>query len=213
MRSTSYTHDHVVEIKNFPEVRNRSGQYAYGASQHWYQTKWRRLAGCGPTTGAEMAAFYRIGIRPDHVTHAGTPVYQFDDMRNLMNQMFQYMKPGSMGYPHSKEYVKAFEQFGQDHGVNVRARRVTSWKNSEEIFHWIRHSIRQDTPVVMLILQHSYQPIDDDTWHWMIITGYDKESREILISNYGHRQWMPADPVFEPKIGNVVKLISFEVGA
>lgn len=160
-----------------------------------------------------MAAFYRIGIRPDHITHEGTPVYQFEDFLNLMNRMFHYMKPGSMGYPHSKEYVKAFEEYARDNGVRIRSKRVTAWENSEEIFKKIRHDIRHNTPVVMLILQHTYKPIEDDTWHWMIITGYDRESREFMISNYGHRQWMPADPVLEPKIGNVVKLITFEKDA
>lgn len=203
-------HESLVEIRNFPEIRNKSGKFAYGGSQHWFQTKWRRLAGCAPTTGAEMAAFFQIGIRPDHVAHEETPVFQFENFLNLMNQMFHYMKPGSMGYPHSREYVRAFESFARDHGAAVRGRRITSWANSEDIFKRIRHCIRHDTPVVMLILQHTYKPIDNDTWHWMIITGYDKDTRDIMISNYGHRQWMPADPVFEPKIGNVVKLITFE---
>lgn len=210
MRKFTAEHDNLVEIRNFPEIRNHSGKFAYGGSQHWFQTKWRRMAGCAPTTGAEMAAFYRIGIRPDHVTHEGTPVFQLASFQKLMNEMFHYMKPGSMGFPHSREYVKAFEAFAKDHGSLVRAKRTTSWENSEEIFKKIRHSIRHDTPVVMLILQHTYKPIENDTWHWMIITGYDKDTRDIMISNYGHRQWMPADPVFEPKIGNVVKLITFE---
>lgn len=196
-------------IAHFPRVRNSSGHLYYGGDQHWFRNRFRRLAGCAPTSGANLAAFMRIGTKPDMISPDGDPVWTMDHFLDLMDTMYQYLKPGMRGFPHSTIYQEKFLKFAADRGVALVTTRRKGWPNEDEPFSFVKDNIDRDTPVVLLVLKHSAPEIEENTWHWMTITGYSDVRREILLSNYGRKEWMRADVVFMPGQENDVKLLTF----
>lgn len=198
-----------IIIPHFPLVKDVKGNLCYGGDQHWFRTPFRRLAGCAPTSGANLAAFMRIGTEPDFVTEEGDPVWLMSHFQNLMDAMYEYLKPGFHGFPHSTIYQDHFLKFAADHGVKLTTTRRKGWPTEDEAFSFVKENIDGGIPVILLVLKHTAQEIEEDTWHWMTITGYSDVRREILLSNYGRRQWMRVDAVFMPGVENDVKLLTF----
>ncbi len=196
-----------MELEQFPRVRTESGTLSYGGSQDWYRTKWRRMAGCAATSAANLAAYYEVGVRPDWADGLSRG-FTKEHYRQLMNTTFGCMKPGFMGFPWRDRYAKNFVCFAEERGMRFQASDLYGWTDTEEPFRFVKGAINDGNPVALLILTHRARELNDNTWHWMTITGYDTEKRTLLISNYGRREYLKADMVFEP--GNDVSLITFK---
>ncbi|MEE3421007.1 MAG: hypothetical protein VZR02_07910 [Lachnospiraceae bacterium] len=202
--------DDEIILPHFPLIRKEEGHLFYGGDQHWYRNRFHRLAGCAPTSGANLAAFMRIGTEPDVVTPDGDPVWNMEHFLDLMDTMYRYLKPGMRGFPHSTIYQEKFLAYAADRGVTLSTTRRKGWPSEDEAFSFVKENIDEGRPVILLVLKHSVPEIEEDTWHWMTITGYSASRREIHLSNYGRRQWMRVDAVFMPGPENDVKLLTFE---
>lgn len=203
-------HTSAVELEHFPAVLTDGGTLAYGGSQDWYRDPWHRLAGCAATSGANLAAYYRVGVSPDAETDAGEAVYSLERFRALMDVMFGYMRPGVRGFPHADKYQEKFLAYAAANGARFTTGLVEGWADWREPFACLQDEIRAGRPVQLLILEHAARQIEDNTWHWMTVTGFDPETDELLISNYAKREWMPAPVVFDPAEENTVRLVLFQ---
>lgn len=201
----------MIEVQNFPRVIDSTGQVSYGGSQRWYRRSLRRLAGCGPTCAANLAAFYQIGVRPDSFLDDSVPLYTKKQYVELMDHTWEYVKPGMRGFPWRDRFQEEFLRYAKDHGCSLHTGFLESWEDSEAPFSFVRGEIEAGRPLALLVLGHTEPSLDDETWHWMTITGLDPDERKLLISNYGKRQLLDADLVFSPAEGNDVHLISFQV--
>ena len=197
-----------AELARFPYVLDRSGNYCYGGSQNFFEMKWRRRAGCGATAGAGISACLGIGIRPEGEKD-GRPVFSFARYLAHMNRMFGYMKPGLMGYPHWERFRDDFLSFAKDMGTSLRAECLTKWKSAGDAFCFAADAVDRGVPAALLVLTHRAPEMDENTWHWMTVTGYDRGAGTILISNYGRREILKAEMVFEPAAANRVRLVAF----
>lgn len=203
----------AVEVKNFPEIEMPQHCLAYGGSQKWFRTPWARLAGCASVSAANLAAYYGIGAEPDTKLADGTPVYARHHYVQIQKDLYGYMTPGRNGFPDYEKYQEQFLRFAGDRGVALRTEALSGWSDGAEAFHFVRETVDAGAPLALLILGHTAKEIDDDTWHWMTVTGYDAAGARILISNYGKRQWMDAKVVFRPGEENEVTLIRFRDAA
>lgn len=217
----------LMEITGFPVIRDDSGTLFYGGSQDWYRQKFHRLAGCGPTCAANLAAFYEIGIRPEKP-------YRKDHFLGLMDRMYEYVKPGMRGFPWRDRFQEKFLQYAKDQGVSLSTGFLEQWTDAEPPFRYVKNEIDAGRPLAMLILEHTEESIEDETWHWMAVTGYeetecgtknpavpadptdekstvreDQGSRKLIVSTYGKKKLLDAELVFRPHKKNDVHLVSF----
>ncbi len=208
-----------AEVTGFPEIERGSSRYGYGGSQYWFKNRWSRLAGCAAVSATNLIAFHGFGTQPDRMD--GTcPVYEEAHYIELQERMFGYMRPGMRGFPYIEVYEQKFLEYANTCGLTLDSEIYRGWKHSKEAFHFVQASIHENNPLAMLILTHRAAELEEDTWHWMTVTGYETANEEdaetgpdpmgrILISNYGKRQWMRASVLFEAAPGNDVKLIHF----
>ena len=199
----------MFELSDFPLIENTSGTLFYGGSQKWYLNRWRRLAGCAAVSGANIAAFYSIGITPDKITKSGSRIFSQSSYLDLMNRMISYMRPGFRGFPDRDKFEKKFLEFASDSGTSLTAEHLKNWESADIPRDFIRKNLLLNNPLALLILTHKDREFDDETWHWMTVTGYGPETDDILISNYGRRQTMNAARLLAPVSGNTVMLTAF----
>ena len=197
-----------LTIKGFPGIILENGEAAYGGSQDWFSGKWMRLAGCGSVAAANLAAYYGIGTRPD-IRGQGRPVYSQAAYVELMGKMFSIMRPGMMGFPYAGRFRKRFAAYSAENGVCLKSKLLYSWDRADEAVSLVESSLRMQDPVALLLLKHREPAFDENTWHWMTITGYSPDTDRVMISNYGNKETMKASLLFEPADGNVARLISF----
>jgi hypothetical protein len=200
-----------MELNDFPLVRMKSGRLAYGGDQEWFG-RWRqRLAGCAPVSGANLAAYYELGIRPDGGMSDGRRVYTFDSFLDKMNVLWGYMTPGFNGFPYMWKYIEKFRQFAADNGAQAESSNFNGWHSPGEAVSFVRGALEEGNPAVMLVLSHKAPEMKENTWHWMTVTGLDDERNRVIISNYGSRETYDADRLFEVDPHNDVNLTYFRI--
>jgi len=204
------------ELK-FPMVYHEHTVVGYGGNQEWFSQNMKRKAGCGCTSGANLAAYYAS----NHPEMAG--IYdgnrdQFDQTEYVqaMEEMYTYMKPGLIGYPYVKKFGKQFTKFCNEHGIETEAKFCYGFRNKEEAFAFVKESIDSDNPVALLILFHRAHALREDNWHWVTITGYienedNTNETEIILSNCGERQFVNAHQLFEIHRKNTIRMVRFQI--
>lgn len=201
----------MIAIKGFPEVKLPDGTNSFGGSQKWFHHVWRKMSGCASVSATNLAAFDRIGMAPAEMRD-GIPVYAFKAFRKQMNLMFrEYMTSGMRGFPDPDLYRDRFIAYAARYGVLAEWSHLYEWQESGAPKQYIRERLLANRPVALLILMHAAKVLDDVTWHWMTITGYDEAPDEIVVSNYGKKERYGAEIVFDPAPGNQVYLQSFDL--
>lgn len=202
---------------NFPAVYANGQVVGYGGNQEWFSENMKRKAGCGCTSGANLAAYYAL----NHPAMGGIydgELKRFDQMEYVqaMDEMYNYMKPGFLGYPYVRKFGKQFVKFCREHGIEAETRFCTRFHSTEEAFCFVRKSIDTGNPVALLILFHRAHVLKEDNWHWVTITGYledenNPEGSEVILSNCGERQTVKAHQLFEVHRKNTIRMVSFRI--
>ena len=196
-----------MELVDFPNVIDDEAHY-YGGSQEWYAQKWHSDAGCAATAASNLAAFYHLGIQPLADTKQAN-TYSKADFRKLMDLMFGYMTPHFLGFPNYRKFARRFVRFAKHQNCEVVAHLLGKWKSSAEAITFINDGLNSGNPVALLVLTHQDKQFDENTWHWMTITGMEDD--KVILSNYGHRESYSADNLFQSSRKNRVRLIWFEL--
>ncbi|MBR2736080.1 MAG: C39 family peptidase [Firmicutes bacterium] len=194
---------------DFPRIiKKKNGGTAYGGSQKWYRSPRQKLAGCAPTSAANLAAYYQIGVYPDRMD-GDVPVYEYASFLAVMKQTWKYLTPGMRGFPYLDKYHERFLKYARKYGVRLSFSECKEWDRAEEAAQFIRSSLERRDPVVMLILTHEAEELEDITWHWLTISGYDDMTGQVIVSNYGRRERYDSGLLFDPAEGNDVSMLSF----
>lgn len=207
----------MMKELNFPTVYNKDILTGYGGNQEWFSEQTKRRAGCGCTSGANLAAYYASRYPGMEGIYDGS-TGQFEQAEYLMamEEMYSYMKPGRMGYPYVRKFGRQFVKFCKEHGIEAEAQFCYSFPNKEKGFVFVKESIDTGNPVALLILFHRAKELEEDNWHWVTITGYSEDEdnpdkTEIILSNCGERQIMRANQLFEVHHDNTIRMVSFRI--
>lgn len=202
---------------NFPIVYQNNTVAGYGGNQEWFSHNMKRRAGCGCTSGVNLAACFAA----NHPKMAGLydgNTKKFDQVEYVraMDEMYDYMKPGFLGYPYVKKFGRQFVKFCKDHGITAEASFCKKFRSKEEAFTFVKENIDADQPVALLILFHRAHALREDNWHWVTITGYLEEEEnpdeaELILSNCGERQVVKAAQLFEVHRKNTIRMVSFRI--
>ena len=96
----------------------------------------------------------------------------------------------------------------------MEANILTKYKSVNDAFQYVKNSIDTGNPIAVLILFHRAKQLREDNWHWITITGYiedtDKKVTQIIRSNYGKREIINSDVMFEVHSRNKIRMVNFE---
>lgn len=207
----------VIRELNFPAVYNRDIMVGYGGDQEWFSQIIQRRAGCGCTSGANLAAYYAFNYPEMAGIYDGNRKrFEQAEYIRAMEEMYTYMKPGMIGYPYAKRFGRQFIRFCKEHGIEAEARFCHGFRDVDEAFSFVKDSIDGGNPVALLILFHRANALKEDNWHWVTITGYaedenDPQKAEIILSNCGERQTVNACQLFEVHHKNTIRMVSFRI--
>lgn len=158
----------------------------YGFDQEWYAKKWHRMAGCGPTTAAQIV-FYLQQAK----SLFGPPLQwtKKEDSRQLMDVLWNYVTPGMNGVHKPEMLADGLKKFAFDRGVDLQPHILYITKPKAErvalsqVAFFIQMGLQQDIPVAFLNWHQGTCNILD-SWHWVMVTGihYD-ESEGLLLAD------------------------------
>jgi hypothetical protein len=200
-----------------PMVYQEERVVGYGGNQEWFSHDWKKKAGCGCTSGTNLAAYYAARYPAMAGAYDGsTGRFEQAEFILAMEKMYHYMKPGMIGYPYLKKFGRQFVKYCREHGIHAEAEFCYGFRKRSEAFDFVKRSIDGGDPVALLILFHRAHALREDNWHWVTITGYrenegNSTENEVILSNCGERQTVNAHELFEVHRKNTIRMVSFRI--
>lgn len=195
-----------------PYITKEGRVIGYGGDQEWFPGDFQRLAGCGSVTGSNMAAIYALShtkYRALYPQDTGKDKIEQEHYLNLMQTMYQYMKPGFMGYPLIGIFAKDFKKYALDRGIHFKSEQLFLPKTKKEALDFILPALKEGHPVAFLILRHPAYELREDNWHWVTITGFDEEEQKLIWSNCGEREEIDWNMLFDTEKKYYVGIVKF----
>jgi hypothetical protein len=152
----------------------------YGGDQEWYGEEWRRMAGCGPTSAANVTAYLAL-TRP-----ALRGLYAGEDMRRSlftahMEELYRYVTPGNMGLNRPEMFTQGVEAFAASRGLTLVPHlfEVHGYLHGgrppvQALAAFVRQGLESDCPVAFLNLTKG-RVKNIQGWHWTTLVGADME--------------------------------------
>lgn len=187
----------MVELQ-IPHIYKDGQNIGYGGNQEWFHEQWAQRAGCASVLASNMYACYH-----------DQSIYELDDFLKVMEEMFQQMTPGYMGYPYLYKFARTFVKIMDKEGYDFKPVYQKKSKNYKQAITFVLESLNEGHPVALLILHHRAEELEEDNWHWICVSGYiEKENGyDIIFSDCGERRILDAKILFDPYYKNVFKMV------
>lgn len=155
------------------------GRAFHGADQDWFSSAWRRQAGCGPTTAANMLRYMkeRAALR--------LPCRTKQEMQALMDWVWGYVTPGLMGLNTPQAFREGMDRLLSELGSPLRCRvlEVAAERegrpSGEETAAFLSEAFRADSPVAFLNLDRGALG-NLESWHWVSLIGLEREGEGLM---------------------------------
>lgn len=177
----------VVSVKN-PELLNildSNGNTVYfGGNQEWYEKKWSKDAGCGPTSASNITAY----LATANVEFKDLYPYETmnkDDFARHMEKIFLYVTPGAMGVNHVNKFTDGFDSYLKERKISLTAKVFAADKEPrkdrkvKDIIDFVAEGLALDCPIAFLNLSKGAEK-SIQGWHWITITAADITEDRIM---------------------------------
>jgi len=162
----------------------------YGGDQHWYKEKFMRLAGCSSVCASEACAYlaghfpHLRGLYPYDPVHIGKK-----EFIAFMTRIFSYLPPGITGMSNIRRFRRCFLNYADFTGVRVALSLMDGGKSARDAKDFVTAALGEGYPVLYLLLRHNDPALDDFTWHWFNLTGYEKNggSMKVDFATWGRK--------------------------
>lgn len=169
--STSIKNTDLFQIQD----SNSSAVY-YGCDQTWYRTKWQRLAGCGPTTAANLFYYHvRSGAAAE-----GEIIPAKSRCVALMEETWNFVTPGLRGVNTTAMFSGGISAFASAKAMRAEPMALDIPKNRFQrpelsaVSEFLENSLSKDLPVAFLNLDNGDEK-RLDSWHWVTVIALDYE--------------------------------------
>ena len=89
-----------------------------------------------------------------------------------------------MGLTDAGYFASSTAEFALRRGVELNYNIIPNEFGGGEAFETVKKAIDLKLLPALLILRNPSVELDDFTWHWMAVTGYDDEKKTIFVSTY-----------------------------
>ena len=171
-------------------VREEGKVYRAGC-QEWFDDKWKRQAGCGPTNCANLLRYLAVtweGCEP-LCRHDATQKAGFVQ---LMEDVWPYVTPGNMGVNTTDIFVDGARRYGEEKGVPLAARVLNvgplgGHRDYEAAADFVADALKSRLPVAFLNLTNGKLK-NLHRWHWVTLVALRGD--EALMYDYGAVRWI-----------------------
>ncbi len=176
----------AISIKDINLFRITEEEYhitLYGGNQEWYAKRWQRMAGCGPSTAANIMYYL-------NKTRYNTNIEQTkEEFLRLMNEIWRYVTPGMGGVSSTTMLMEGFRKYLTDQKLEHVLDSIDIGKKPEqrpdisEVISFLEKALEEDVPAAFLNLEHG-SILELESWHWVTVVAleYDLEDRTAFIT-------------------------------
>ena len=164
----------------------------YGGNQEWFSDSWKRRAGCGPTSFANLICYLSK-------THAGyEALCPYDTTGKsgfvqLMENSWRFVTPGSKGVNTTDIFSDGAKGYGDEKGVALMAESLvvaplhSGTRSYKDISGFVVQALKRRLPVAFLNLSNGILN-NLDSWHWVTIVAL--RGGDALIYDQSKAKWI-----------------------
>ena len=156
------------------------GRPHYGYDQEWYPDRWQRLAGCGPTTGAAIAAYLEA-------KETGRVIASREDALAKMLAFWPYATPRMHGLYKARWLMEGLASYLADHRLRGRADMMAVpllaplRSPLSDVARYVREGLEADAPLGFLNL-HNGGIEAIYSWHWMPLAALEEREDGTVLA-------------------------------
>lgn len=172
----------------------------YGANQSWFWDPLMRIGGCAAITACELSAYLSLQ-RPEYRN-----LYPYDpgqisrmDFIRFGRHMKHFISPRPRGVYKLSFYEDGFLEYANHTGIKLSMELVSGEQSYEEAAAFLKRKIDAGIPVPYLLLKHTDKEMDDFTWHWFTMTGYEEQEDRLyaIFATYGKRHRLDLEKLWD----------------
>jgi hypothetical protein len=179
----------IKNLRLFKIIDEISQNTYYGNDQEWYESKWQRLSGCGPTTVANII-YYFNKTNPNIILNNFNPTKK--DSLLLMDEIWKYVTPSMGGVSSTGMLCKGVLKYIREKELNIGLDVIDIPKKRllrpefQKLIEFLAAALDKDMPVAFLNL-HNGKVKELDSWHWVTIISleYDESQAHADILDEG----------------------------
>lgn len=169
------------------------GSQQVGFDQDWYRLLWRRRAGCGPTTAANLFTYlHRAGalILPD--------AFDPSSPEELLDFYWEYVTPTMWGLNSTALFRDGADRLLDSIGSRLRSQVLDVDKDAAlrptpaQAAAFIKAGLDADSPVAFLNLSNG-QVAHLDSWHWVTILAMEQAGETVTLHVLDNTQRFDVD--------------------
>lgn len=168
-----------IQNPDLLKISDAAGDARYfGCNQEWYKTQWQRLAGCGPSTVANILRYLEAK------RSGAAALFSRKEWEDLMEECWRFVTPTVRGVNTTRllrsgvsDYVRYKSQSIRTQALEV-PKKTSSRPDFGKVLRFLDEALERDTPVAFLNLHHGEETILD-SWHWVTIISLSYEEDEI----------------------------------
>lgn len=162
------------------------GKPHLGFNQEWYPQERQRIAGCGPTAGADLMAYVET-------KEWKVPTKTRDEALKKMLAVWPYATPRMHGLYKSVWLRDGLRKYMNDHGLRGEVENLSIpalhflAPSAKKVAAFIEEGLASDCPLAFLNLHSGTEPIPYH-WHWMLLVAMEEKENgkhEVTLWDYG----------------------------
>jgi len=170
-----------LELLNF---KSHNKMY-YGATQLWFRHPFKRLAGCGPTTGTNL--FVYLSQTNPYFKDIYKGSLNYEDVFAFQKKIWKYITPSMMGVNSVEMFNEGALNFFKKNHLSVDVlKQLINPKNKIDISvlrDFLLEQISSNRPVAFLNLC-AKNIVELSDWHWVLVVGIEVVSDTVYIYIY-----------------------------
>ena len=153
-----------------------------------------KKGGCGAVTACDSCIYFSR-------YHGKKELYPFDpcnvtskDYKAFARIMKQYLGPRFRGIDSLDLYLDGIRGYFKSAGcVDIDAAGFSGHEPYEKAEKTLMDQINSGCPVPCLTLMHRDSRFKDFTWHWFMLTGYEKAKDTCMVKAVSYGEWVWLD--------------------
>lgn len=147
----------------------------YGGDQNRLATYFQRLGGCGALTAADLSIYLSRRFPALRNLYPGPegPLSQ-REYQAFFETVKPYLHPRIGGIARLKQYTDGFADYAASRGGTVSFDTIPGGVPVEQAADFVCRAIDRGLCPAFLLLLHEDPALEDITWHWFLLTGYEE---------------------------------------
>ena len=198
--------------KELPEI-NIAGHV--GGNQKWLLgDPFMYLGGCAAIVACDLSIYFaeHFGLNklyPFDLTQISKPNY-----KKFTKIMKPYLHPRIEGVSELYLFTDGFQQYSNNRDESrLKMYSLSADESFTTLTQAIIDQIKANMPVPFLLLQHKDKSLDDYSWHWFWISGYEKTETDLNVKviSYGKAVWFSFHRLWDSGYTRKGGMILFEL--